>query len=159
MTTEMRYTMNALHIKNTVLAVLAAAGSAIAQALGGWDVALKVLICFMALDYATGWLVAAIWHKSGKSKTGALESNASYKGLVRKGVMLCLVWMAALLDQATGSDFARDAICMFFVANEGLSILENTAIMGVPYPTFIKNMLDAIRQASDQGKQNTEAHT
>ena len=55
---------SALHIKNTVLAVLAATGSAIAQALGGWDVALKVLICFMALDYATGWLVAAIWHKS-----------------------------------------------------------------------------------------------
>ena len=119
MTTERRYTMNALHIKNTVLVVLAAAGSAIAQALGGWDVALKVLIC----------------------------------------VMLCLVWMAALLDQATGSDFARDAICMFFIANEGLSILENTAIMGVPDPAFIKNMLDAIRQASDQGKQNTEAHT
>lgn len=50
MTTERRDTMNALHIKNTVLAVLAAAGSAIAQALGGWDMALKVLICFMVLD-------------------------------------------------------------------------------------------------------------
>ena len=151
--------MNALHIKNTVLAVLAATGSAVAQALGGWDVALKVLICFMALDYITGWLVAAVWHKSAKSKTGALDSKASYKGLVKKGVMLALVWMAALLDQATGSDFARDAVCMFFIANEGLSILENTAVMGVPYPAFIKNMLDAIHQASDQGKENTEAHT
>ena len=68
-----------------VLAVLAAAGSAVAQALGGWDVALKVLICFMALDYITGWLVAAVWHKSAKSKTGALDSKASYKGLVKKG--------------------------------------------------------------------------
>ena len=144
--------MNALHIKNTVLAVLAATGSAVAQALGGWDVALKVLICFMALDYVTGWLVAAVWHKSAKSKTGALDSKASYKGLVKKGVMLALVWMAALLDQATGSDFARDAVCMFFIANEGLSILENTAVMGVPYPAFIKNMLDAIHQASDQGE-------
>ena len=150
--------MNALHIKNTVLAVLAAAGSAIAQALGGWDVALKVLLCFMALDYATGWLVAAVWHKSAKSRTGALDSKASYRGLIKKGVMLSLVWMGALLDQATSSDFVRDAVCMFFIANEGLSILENTAIMGVPYPVFVQNMLDAIRQASDQGK-NTEAHT
>ena len=75
--------MNALHIKNTVLAVLAVAGSAIAQALGGWDVALKVLICFMALDYVTGWLVVAVWHKSAKSKTGALDSKASFKGLVK----------------------------------------------------------------------------
>ena len=88
--------MNLTQMKNTVLAVLAAAGSAVAQALGGWDVALKVLICFMALDYVTGWLVAAVWHKSAKSKTGALDSKASYKGLVKKGVMLALVWMAAL---------------------------------------------------------------
>lgn len=85
--------MNLTQMKNTVLAVLAAAGSAVAQALGGWDVALKVLICFMALDYVTGWLVAAVWHKSAKSKTGALDSKASYKGLVKKGVMLSLVWM------------------------------------------------------------------
>ena len=69
--------MNLTQMKNTVLAVLAAAGSAVAQALGGWDVALKVLICFMALDYVTGWLVAAVWHKSAKSKTGALDSKAS----------------------------------------------------------------------------------
>ena len=60
--------MNLTQMKNTVLAVLAAAGSAVAQALGGWDVALKVLICFMALDYVIGWLVAAVWHKSAKSK-------------------------------------------------------------------------------------------
>ena len=69
--------MNLTQMKNTVLAVLAAAGSAVAQALGGWDVALKVLICFMALDYVTGWLVAAVWHKSAKSKTGALDSKSA----------------------------------------------------------------------------------
>jgi toxin secretion/phage lysis holin len=151
--------MNAVHIKNLILAALATTGSVIAQALGGWDMALKVLICFMVLDYATGWLVAAIWHKSGKSSTGALSSDAGFKGLAKKCVMLALVWMGALLDQATSSDFVRDAVCMFFIANEGLSILENTAVMGVPYPAFVKNMLDAIRQASDQGKQNSEAHT
>ena len=127
--------MNLTQMKNTVLAVLAAAGSAVAQALGGWDVALKVLICFMALD-----------------------SKASYKGLVKKGVMLSLVWMAALLDQATHSDFVRDAVCLFFIANEGLSVLENTAVMGVPYPAFVKNMLDALHQTGDQGK-GTEART
>ena len=142
----------------TVLAMLAAVGSAVAQALGGWDVALKVLICFMALDYVTGWLVAAVWHKSAKSKTGALDSKASYKGLVKKGIMLALVWMAALLDQATHSDFVRDAVCLFFIANEGLSVLENTAVMGVPYPAFVKNMLDALHQTGNQGK-GTEART
>ena len=58
--------MNLTQMKNTVLAVLAAAGSAVAQALGGWDVALKVLICFMALDYVTGW-----WRLSGTSRQRA----------------------------------------------------------------------------------------
>ena len=112
----------------------------------------------MALDYVTGWLVAAVWHKSAKSKTGALDSKASYKGLVKKGIMLALVWMAALLDQATHSDFVRDAVCLFFIANEGLSVLENTAVMGVPYPAFVKNMLDALHQTGNQGK-GTEART
>ena len=65
---------------------------------------------------------------------------------------------AALLDQATHSDFVRDAVCLFFIANEGLSVLENTAVMGVPYPAFVKNMLDALHQTGDQGK-GTEART
>lgn len=145
--------MNILQIKNTVLAALAVAGSAVAQALGGWDMALRVLVGFMILDYVTGWLVAALWHKSGKSETGALNSYAGFKGLVKKCMILALVWMAQMLDLATEGDFVRDTVCLFFIANEGLSVLENTAVMGVPYPTFIKNMLDAMRKAAD----NTEA--
>ena len=62
--------MNLTQMKNTVLAALAAAGSAIAQALGGWAVALQVLICFMALDYVTGWLVAAVWHSRQRARPG-----------------------------------------------------------------------------------------
>lgn len=144
--------MNALHMKNAVLAVLAVIGSTVAQALGGWDMALRVLIGFMILDYSTGWLIAAVWHKSGKSETGALSSYAGFKGLIKKCMILALVWMAQLLDLATGNDFVRDTVCLFFIANEGLSILENTAIMGVPYPAFIKNMLDAMREAADKAE-------
>lgn len=144
--------MNAVQIKNAALGVLAIVGSAVAEALGGWDMALQVLIGFMVLDYVTGWLVAAVWHRSSKSESGALSSNAGFKGLIKKGVILAIVWMGAMLDRVTGSNFSRTAVCMFFVANEGLSILENTAIMGVPYPTFVKNMLDAMRQSGDSGE-------
>lgn len=147
--------MNALHMKNAVLAVLAVIGSTVAQALGGWDMALRVLIGFMILDYATGWLIAAVWHKSGKSESGALSSYAGFKGLIKKCMILALVWMAQLLDLATSSDFVRDTVCLFFISNEGLSILENTAIMGVPYPSFIKNMLDAMREAADKAEGKT----
>lgn len=146
---------NAVHMKNAVLGVLAVVGSALAQALGGWDMALKVLIGFMGMDYATGWIVASVWHRSRKSETGALNSNAGFKGLVKKGVIVALVWMATMLDRVTGSDFVRTAVCMFFIANEGLSILENTAIMGIPYPAFVKNMLDAMKDAGDTAGEQT----
>lgn len=149
--------MNAVHIKNTVLGTLAIIGSTVAQALGGWDMTLKVLVGFMLLDYVTGWLVAALWHKSGKSETGALSSRAGFKGIIKKCAILALVWMGWMLDRVTESSFVRTAVCLFFVANEGLSILENTAVMGVPYPAFVKNMLDAMRQAGDKG--NREADT
>lgn len=143
--------MNAMQIKNAILAALALVGSTIAQALGGWDVALNVLVGFMVTDYVTGLLVAAVWHKSAKSSSGSLESNACFKGLIKKGVILLVVWVAAMLDRVTGSEFVRTAVCMFYIANEGLSILENTAVMGVPWPSFVKNMLDVMKQQGDEG--------
>ncbi len=142
--------MTAMQVKNTVFGVVSVIGSAAAQALGGWDKGLKVLVCFMVLDYVTGWLVAAIWHKSGKSDSGALSSEAGFRGLVKKGVVLGLLWMAAMLDHVTGSEFVRDTVCFFFIANEGLSVLENTAVMGVPYPAIIKKTLDAVKQKGEE---------
>lgn len=141
----------AVQMKNGILAAVSVGLSAMAQALGGWDMALQVLIGFMVADYITGLLVAALWHKSNKSASGTLDSNAGFRGLVKKAVILLLVWMAAMLDRVTGSDFVRTAVCLFFVSNEGLSILENTAIMGVPYPAFVKNMLDAMKEQGNGG--------
>lgn len=144
-----------LHIKNAVVGGLAAAGSVLVNLLGGWDVTLQVLVGFMAIDYATGWLVAGVFHKSNKSESGALSSKAGFKGLVRKGCVLLLVLLAVLLDRATGYGFIRPAVCLFFIANEGLSILENIGLMGVPFPAFLKNMLEALRQQGDEGKEGT----
>lgn len=142
----------AVQIKNAVLAGLAVAGSFLVNLLGGWDVTLQVLIGFMAVDYITGLLVAGVFHQSGKSESGTLSSKAGFKGLVRKGGILLLVALAVLLDRVTGQDFVRMAICLFFIANEGLSILENLGLMGVPYPAFLKNMLEALKKDSDSGK-------
>lgn len=138
-------------IKVTALAALAAAGSALAGALGGWDAALSTLLVLMALDYITGVLVAAVWHKSGKTDSGGVSSAAGFKGLLRKAVTLLMVFLGALMDRALGVDYVRTAVCLFYIANEGLSILENTAIMGVPYPAFIRNMLDVLRQKAGEG--------
>lgn len=137
------------HIKNVVLAAIAAAGAVVAEHLGGWDVALQVLVVFMAADYLTGLIVAGVFKRSAKSESGALESRAGFKGLVRKGSILLLVYLAVLLDKATSAEYIRTAVCFFFIANEGLSILENLGLMGVPYPAFLKNMLQALREKND----------
>lgn len=142
--------MNAIEIKNAILAALAAAGSCLANYLGGWDAALKLLIAMMAADYATGLVVAAVFQKSNKSSTGALDSRAGFVGLVRKGVILMLVWLGVMLDNAIGAGYVRTAVCIFFIGNEGLSLLENVGLMGVPYPTFLKNMLEALREQGDK---------
>ena len=146
----------AVHIKNAICGALAVAGGAVTSLLGGWDITLQILLCCMAADYITGLVVAGVFHNSGKTQTGALESRVGFKGLVRKCAILLLVFLAALLDAYTGHSFVRPAVCMFFVANEGLSILENIGLMGVPYPAFLKNMLEALKKQGNDGNGKEE---
>jgi len=147
---------NALMMKNGVLAALAAAGSFLAHALGGGDAALQVLVSLMAADYLTGVLLAAFWQRSSKSETGALDSRAGFRGLCKKGVILLMVWIATLLDSAMGAEYVRTAVVLFFVGNEGLSLLENLGLMGVPFPSFLQKSLEALRDRGDQGKESTK---
>lgn len=138
-------------IKNLVIGALAAVGAVAAQALGGWDVALKALLSFMAADYITGLIVAAVFRRSPKTQRGALSSSAGFMGLLRKCCILLVVLLAVVLDSMAGTGgFIRAGVCLFFTANEGLSILENLGLMGVPYPQFLRDMLEAMRKQSDE---------
>jgi toxin secretion/phage lysis holin len=139
-----------IFIKDSILAVFAVLGSGVAKALGGWDNALQTLIIFMAIDYITGILIAAIWQRSTKSESGALESRAGFKGLIRKSTMLLVVWVSVQLDLLLGLDgFSRTAVILFFCGNEGLSIVENLGIMGVPIPSMIKEKFEQLRKSAD----------
>lgn len=144
--------MDAVTIKNAVLCFFAAAGSVIANALGGWDSALRVLVAMMIADYVTGVLVALIWHRSNKTDDGTLSSKAGFKGLCKKGVIILIVWLAVLLDDAMGADYVRTAVILFFIGNEGLSLFENVGLMGMPYPAFLKKALQALRDKGDNGE-------
>jgi toxin secretion/phage lysis holin len=141
---------NALVIKNSVLTGLSLFGTLFANALGGWDAALALLIGMMAADYITGILIAALWQKSNKSESGALSSKAGFKGLCKKAVILLAVWIGTLLDTATGATYIRTAIVLFYIGNEGLSLIENFGLMGVPYPPAMKKALEAMRDKVDK---------
>ena len=145
--------MDANVIKNGILAGLAVFGSFAANALGGWDASLQVLIALMVADYLTGVLVAAVWQRSNKSASGALDSKAGFKGILKKCMILLLVWIGVLLDNATGVNYIRMAVVLFFVGNEGISLLENLGLMGVPFPAFLRRALEALRDQGDKGEE------
>ena len=119
--------------------------------LGGWDAALATLLLFMLMDWVTGGLLLpAVFKKSPKSKNGALESRAGWKGLCRKGMMLLIVLVAVRLDLLMGTDYLRDAVCIAFIANEALSIIENAGLMGVPLPEMLRNAIDILGKSAEK---------
>lgn len=141
-------------MKNWLLALLALSGSAVAQLFGGWDAQLQTLLWCMAADYVTGLVVAAVFKKSAKSDNGALDSRAGFVGLCKKGAELVLVLLAVRLDGVMGGQFSRTAVILFFVANEGLSVLENLGLMGVPYPAFLRDALEVLRKKGNGDEGN-----
>ena len=143
--------------ESAVCAFIGIVGGAIASAFGGWDAALITLITFMAIDYATGLIVAGVFHKSRKSETGALESRAGWKGLCRKCVTLLMVLVGCRLDIMIGSNFIRDAVVIAFIANEALSIIENVGLMGVPIPSVIIKAIEVLKKrAESEGKPDAD---
>ncbi len=145
-----------VNIKTVLLAFLSRTGAAVAEALGGWDGLLETLVWCMAVDYITGVLAAGVFRRSPKSRDGALDSRVGFRGLCKKGAELGLVLLAAKLDGALGGGFSRTAVLLFLIANEGLSVLENLGLMGVPYPVFLREALEVLRERNEQGPSDGE---
>ena len=138
-------------MKYKIFTALALAGSAQAELFGGWDMALETLLILMAADWITGGiLLPAVFGKSPKSPNGALESRAGWKGLCRKGMTLFYILIAARLDRLLGMDYIRNAVCIGFIANELLSIVENAGLMGVPLPAMIRKVIDILKENAEK---------
>ena len=132
-------------MKSMILGCFGAVGSFIAYALGGWDASVITLLIFMGIDFITGLIVAGIFHKSKKTETGALESRAGWKGLIKKCITLLFVVVAVRLDLLIGCNYIRDAVCIAFILNELLSIIENAGLMGIPVPAVISKAIDVLK--------------
>lgn len=153
-----------------IVKTLAGVAGAIAGLLGEWNVLLTILALMMLIDYATGLIVA--WRgKSPKTETGHVSSRAGFDGLLKKFFILLVILVATLLDTAIGNTTRvfQTAATLYYIANEGISILENTALMGVVYPNFIRKALETLREKNDKaeeppdpmpgnGTQQTEEH-
>lgn len=113
--------------------------------LGGWDIALQTLVIVMFIDYISG-VSKAIYKKKLNSKVGI-------KGIIKKFAYLLTVALAVELDRITGNTGAiRTLVIYFFVANDGISILENLGGMGVPLPNKLKEVLEQLREDNNPKK-------
>ena len=134
------------NVKAFLCMVFGAIAGGFVNLIGGWSEDLTTLLIFMGVDFVLGLLIAAFWKKSN----GALSSYSAWKGLCRKGVSLQIVLIAYRLDVTLGVDYIRTAVVLAFIANEGISILENVGIMGVKYPEALKKALDVLTNKSQE---------
>ena len=123
--------------------------SAVTTIFGGWTTAMTTLLIFMAIDYISGLAVAGIFKKSPKTESGALESRTGWKGLCRKMMTLIFVLIAYRVDLAIGTTYIKDAVCIGFIANELISIIENAGLMGVPIPEVLNRAIDILTKKTE----------
>lgn len=123
----------------------------IAGLYGEWTATLTILAVMMVVDYTTGWMVALLG-KSPKTEGGGLSSKVGFVGIAKKGFIMLIVLVATQLDKAIGntSMVFQTATVFYYIANEGLSILENADLMGVPFPQFIRDKLESMRENKDK---------
>lgn len=114
--------------------------------LGGWDASLGLMFLLMALDMISG-MVLAFLGRSSQTPGGHFDSRKLFLGLSRKLLMLLMVILGSALDSLLNSQLARLAVLGFYSANEALSIIENAALCGLPFP---KGLLKALERFRDQ---------
>ena len=103
----------------------------------------------MILDWFTGGIMLpVVFKKSPKSENGTLESRAGFKGLCKKGMVLFYVLIGVRLDFLLGTSYIRDAVCIGFIVNELLSIVENAGLMGIPMPESMAKVIDVLKKES-----------
>ena len=108
---------------------------------GGFDLAFKTLAIIMVLDYITG-VISAIYKKKVNSKIG-------FKGILKKSLYFVVIILASLLDRLLNQDIIRYVVIYFFVANDGISIIENIAKCNVKLPNKLLEILEQLKNEND----------
>ena len=130
---------------NTIQIIFAGIGGWLGYFLGGCDGLLYALLAFVVIDYITG-IMCAIAERD-------LSSEVGFKGICRKVLIFLLVGIANILDVqviGTGS-VLRTAIIFFYLSNEGVSLLENAAHLGLPVPQKLKDVLEQLHDRAEKG--------
>ena len=134
--------------------LLAAAGGAIVSFFVQMPPLVWILIAVMSIDYVTGLILAALG-RSTKTENGYIASHAAFIGLMKKAGILLVILLASLVDMAVSNgagiqfEAVMGACCLWFIASEGFSVLENVAQMGVPVPKVLMKVLEIMKEKGD----------
>lgn len=125
---------------NIVQALFATVGGYIGWFLGGIDGFMYALISFVVIDYATGLMVAVLERK--------LSSAVGFRGIFKKVLIFTFVGIANIIDTylIKNGSAIRTAVIFFYVSNEGISIIENAAKIGLPIPEKLKQILEQLNK-------------
>ncbi len=138
-------------VKFTFSAVLATVFGYVTKFLGGFDSLLLTLIILIVVDYVTG-VIGAIYEKK-------LSSSVGYKGIIKKIIMILVVGVAVTLQRIMPEGLPlREITILFFIANEGLSVLENAAKI-IPLPQKLKDVLFQLKEKTDNNETDGEDKT
>ena len=137
--------MNISEIKSIGLSVIAGIGGVCGWFFGGWDGFLYALLAFVVIDYITGVMRA----KANKE----VSSEVGFKGICKKMLIFIMVGVGHVLDtQILGAaGVLRTAIIFFYMANEGISLMENASALGLPVPQTLKDVLAQLHDKGDKG--------
>lgn len=130
-------------IWSVIQVAFAAVGGVFGWFMGGLDGFLYALIAFVAVDYITGVLSAI--------ERGTLSSTVGFKGIARKVLIFTLVGIGNIIDTTIlkSGTAIRTAVIFFYLSNEGISILENAAHLGLPIPKVLKNVLETLNKEDE----------
>ena len=134
---------------------IAAAGGVIASFFLGLPPVMWVLVAVMSMDYVTG-LICGFMGVSDKTPHGHLASSEAFRGLLKQVLIIMVVLLAALLDKAVtmsaGIDFraVTGGTCLWFIASEGISVLENAVKMGIKVPAVLTRALELMKNKGEQ---------
>ena len=144
-------------VKLTIISAWTALSAVFTWIFGGFDMVAQVLLSLMVIDYLTGVIVAGVFKKSDKTCSGGLDSKAGFKGIFKKVGIILAVIISVMGDRAIGSpDMVRNIVILFFIGNEGLSVIENLGLMGVPIPEALSNIFEQMRKKKKEDNEDED---
>lgn len=137
-------------MKDKISALTGLLAGGLAWLLGPWSSDLTALMICMLVDYLSGSAVALVFHKSRKTPSGAYSSAYGFAGLCKKAMLLALVAVGHQMDVILQLHYIRTALCVGFLTNECLSVLENAGLMGIPIPKALTRALDVLQKKKEE---------